>query len=855
MPKLPPQPTPFVGRERELAELLALLADPACRLLTITGPGGIGKTRLAMELARRLAESGEVAFVPLETLAAPDGIAAAVAAAAGVSLTGDADARAQLLEWARERRATLVLDNFEQLLEGAGLLAELCAGAAGPRLLVTSREALNLQDEWLYALDGLDLPGEEPAAGPPVASVELFVERARRVRPDFALEAERAGVFRICRLVEGMPLALELAAAWTRILPCAEIADEIARGMDLLATRLRDMPPRHRSVRLAFDRSVELLGDDERGLLARLSVFQGGFTHHAASVVAGASIPSLAALVEKSLVRLGPDGRYRMHALLRQYAEGLLERPAEAADVRRSHAAYYAQQLRERLAPLIGAGQVAALATIGAEIDNIRSAWRHAAETRDVPALAAAAHPLALYHLYRGPYGEGAALLEQGVASLRREELTPRAGVALAVMLNDVAWLSLRLGQLDRARACWEESLALHERFGVPPQPGRATDPLLGLADLALSAGSYAEATRLGEAALRRSEVYQHIQNLPFAWYILAEGALAQGLYGAARHYARQSHAAVRVSGDRWYLAYVLHELGHVAVALGAFDEARRSYEESYALREEFGDVQGMAEALDHMGRAALRAGEYASALELYGRSLERYRATGDLGGTARALNGLGVASLAAGDLEASARAFHEALGHAATIGLVPLSLHILGNACELLIHASMELAAVEILVSLLRNPASERGVGDHAQRLLVVAEEQLAPGEFAAAAGRGQSIEMDSAVARVRAALAAPGRATAKAAPQTRLYSPLAQRPPAAGASAASEALIEPLTERDREVLALVAAGLSNQEIADRLVLALGTVKWYVREVCGKLGVRTRTQAIARAREIGLLP
>ncbi len=846
---LPSQPLPFVGREREIDRILALLADPACRLLTITGPGGIGKTRLALEVARRVAEAAEVVFVSLEPLTSPDAVPRAVGDAAGIPLTGRESTRELLVGRLQARELLLVLDNFEHLLAAADLPAELLARAPGVRMLVTSRESLNVQGEWLFPLDGLDLPSEGDDGPAPPASVQLFVERARRARPDFSLEAERAGVERICRLVEGMPLALELAAAWTRILPSAAIADEIARGLDVLGARVRDAPARHRSIRTAFDRSWELLSEAERRTLARLSVFRGGFTHHAAYHVAGADLHTLAALVDRSLVRLGAAGRYHIHALLRQYAAGQLESPEEQAAARRAHGVYFAGFLGDRLERLIGDGQVEAVGEIAAEIDNIRAAWQWAVETRDVASIAAAAHPLALYHAARGPYREGAALLEQAAGSLRRQELDRQAGVALAVVLNDIGWLSLRLGALERARACWEESLALYERFGAPPQPGRATDPLLGLADLALIAGSYAEATRLGEAALRRSEVHHHLHNLPFAWYVLAEASLAQGLYAAAGRYARRAHAAVRASRDQWYMAYILHELGHIAVATGAFDEARRHYQQGYAIREAFGDAQGMAESLDHLGRAALRQGDYAGARELYERSLERYRATGDNGGVARALNGLGVAALAAGDAPASARAFAEALDHAARIGFVPLTLHIMANAAELLSHAGQEAAAVEILISVLRHPACERAVGDRAQQHLVLAEQRLPPEAFAAAAARGQTADLDGAVARLHMALAAPLQIA-------RPPAPLAARPEAAApAPGAQQPLIEPLTPRDRQVLALVAAGLSNQEIADQLILALGTVKWYVREVCGKLGVRTRTQAIARARELGLLP
>ena len=204
------QPTSFVGRVRELAEIAALLRDPGCRLLSVIGPGGIGKTRLVAEVARRLAEPGaEVVFAPLQALASAAELPAAIASAAGIALTGPGEPRVQLLSQIRGRRLILVLDSFEHLLDGAGLLGDLLAAADGLRLVVTTRESLNLQDEWLFPLDGLDIPGagqRGDIAG--YAAVQLFVERARRARGEFALDAERDAVLRICRLVEGMPLAI-----------------------------------------------------------------------------------------------------------------------------------------------------------------------------------------------------------------------------------------------------------------------------------------------------------------------------------------------------------------------------------------------------------------------------------------------------------------------------------------------------------------------------------------------------------------------------------------------------------------------------------------------------------------------
>ena len=241
---LPAPPTPFVGREAELAELTTLLADPACRLLTITGPGGIGKTRLALEAAagRNTAIAHGVAFVPLAAIATPELLAPAIADALGFTFYGPADFAGQLLGYLHDRSPLLLLDNIEHLIDAGGATWELLAAigrqAPGVKLLVTSRERLNLQGEWVVELRGLPLPGEGDAVFEDSSAVALFLQTARRTQSGFALaDEDRACVAHICRLVEGMPLAIELAAAWVRVLPCAEIAAEIERTLDFLAAK------------------------------------------------------------------------------------------------------------------------------------------------------------------------------------------------------------------------------------------------------------------------------------------------------------------------------------------------------------------------------------------------------------------------------------------------------------------------------------------------------------------------------------------------------------------------------------------------------------------------------------------
>jgi predicted ATPase/DNA-binding SARP family transcriptional activator len=369
---LPDPPTSFIGRDLELAEIAHLLASPDCRLLTLSGPGGIGKTRLALQAAQELKERYRdgACFVSLERLMSPKALAAAVAEALHLELRGAQEPLAQVIHQLKSRQLLLVLDSFEHLLAGTTVLAKLVRSCPGLKLLVTSRERLKLSTEWLLPVEGMPWRSEDEASD----AVELFVERAKRVQPDFALRQENLpDALRICELTQGLPLAIELAAVWVRLMSCSEIAGEIEGNLDVLAASTRNASKRHLSIRATFEHSWTLLTPKEREVLRRLSVFRGGFAKEAAAVVAGAPLTVLASLVDKSLVRVTPGGRYDLHPLLHRYAlEKLAERPDEQAASQEKHGAYYCRLLcqREKLA----VGPKAAQA-FEEDLENIHAAW------------------------------------------------------------------------------------------------------------------------------------------------------------------------------------------------------------------------------------------------------------------------------------------------------------------------------------------------------------------------------------------------------------------------------------------------------------------------------------------------
>jgi diguanylate cyclase (GGDEF)-like protein len=515
---LPVQLTPFVGRERELAIIGAKLGDPDCRLLTLTGPGGVGKTRLALEAAAALVDAFHdgVWFVPLAPLQSADGILPAVAHALSFDYRRVGDPQRQLLDHLSESNMLLVLDNLEHLLDGADgangadLVAEMLRAAPEVRILATSRARLNVHGEHVLTLEGMDYPvlspgaGDEnlvvpsrqvPGAGKGRDAPELFLASARRAQPDLALtEDDLARVAEICRLVEGLPLAIVLAAGWVSALSPAEIAAEIRQSLDILETDMRGIPAegavggeRHRSIRAVFGHSWSLLSEREREVFRGLSVFRGSFTRLAARQVAGASLRELMALVNKSLLQHVSRERYQVHELLRRYGtERLDETPDGGRAVRDRHCGYYTGVVEAW-----GAGQpfgslwTATVAEMDVEIENARAAWDWALAQGDVGQLDRSAEGLCrCYNRWRRRE-EGITMCQSAaerLLSMASDEMSTTVYLswnsALARILAWQGLYSLRLGgaeplaQPERARQLLARSV---EAASAVPSSERET--------------------------------------------------------------------------------------------------------------------------------------------------------------------------------------------------------------------------------------------------------------------------------------------------------------------------------------------------------------------------------------------
>ncbi len=611
-------PTPFVGRERELRELDRLL-DGDARLITLAGVGGIGKTRLALRFAERLVSASRfdrVVFVPLETTDDPAAAFAQVAAA--FDPAGEAEPLEVLLERTGALRTLLVLDNFEQLIAAAPRLSELLDICTGLRLLVTSRHPLGLPGETLFPLHGLALPdnaADALADREDSGGLQLYRLTARRYDPHFALtKANAEAVLRTCRLLEGAPLGIELAAALARAMPVEELCRVLEADLDALAAATMALSARHTNLRTVFEQSWRLLSEDERSALAACSVFQGGFTRSAAEAVAGMDLALLTALIDKALIT-HDDGRYRLHALVRQYAgEKLAGLAGEDARAHRLHAEYYADFMRSKDAAMLGPAEGAALAKVSADYANVRAAWVGAARERREDLVDGMLHVLSAYLISNRRLSELGEL-----ATVALDAINPDSLLA-ARLLHAKAKLWLETGD-DRARQLMERAVALARSHGGRSDVARSlynladvymnardwpsargvltetlrelrggneADPLIGgcLNNLAFATPDAGEHMRL---LLEAADVCKRAGNLTFLVNVLRNIAgvqeLAQGDFVGALERLGQALELEGRGARRVYALAGLHsDVAYCLVHLGDYDGAERELAEATRL-------------------------------------------------------------------------------------------------------------------------------------------------------------------------------------------------------------------------------------------------------------------------------
>lgn len=717
---LPSQFTPFIGRTAEQRLIADQLARPDVRLLTIVGLGGIGKTSLAIQCAATLAERFRdgVSFVPLAPIMSTDFLVSAIAEAVGCLSQGQADPQAHFLDYLQDKEALLVLDNFEHLLAGVDVLGLIVKHAPGVKLLVTSQERLNIQEEWVFDLHGLEVPeSEHDPAYEHYSAIQLFVQHARRVRADYTLDARNAPfVLQICRLTAGLPLGIVLAAAWVRSLSCQEIAAEIAANLGFLSSGLRNLPERHRSLRAVFDTAWGRLSAQEREVFARLSVFHGGFMRPAAELVAGASAAVLSSLVDRSLLRRSAGGRYQIHEMLRRFVAEQLARSDEAfTSAQDHHASYYAVFLQAREGDLRGEGQHLALATIGEEIDNIRAGWRWAVARGQYATIEQALEGLFLFYETRGWYREGDEAFGQAAPMLAESD--QRGELVLGKVLARQGACALWLAHYDQAVTLLERGLTLTRKHNA----GREMAFCLShLAFARREQGIYAKAEQLAQEGLAIARASDDRWGIALALQYLGLIARSRQQYAESRQYAQECLGLYSALGNQRGIAFALAVLGFVTLDLGAYAEAHVLLQQCIAACEVTGYALGLAAAVHYLGCVAFHQGAYAEAQGLFQKALRQAQEIGYQRGVIRSLYKLGDVAHALGTDQEAVAYYNAALRTARPLGATALAVDAVLGLAEMAYNAGRHERAIALLAAAMGHLAgtSDRETFDRAERL-----------------------------------------------------------------------------------------------------------------------------------------
>jgi len=632
---IPVPPTPLIGRETELAVLRQMFKDPQCKLITLVGLGGSGKTRLALHTGEQLQAdfTHGVAFIPLASVDSVDAAILAIASGIHLHFYGLSEPGTQLLNYLAEKQMLLILDNVEQLLiEGTSkaniveLALKVLQIAPRVKLLVTSREALRLQGEWVFEVSGLAFPdAEQVGISEEYAAISLFTHHARRVSPGFAFnETDLSGIADICRLVEGMPLAIELAATWLRLLSPAEIAKEIDSGLDILSATLRDLPERHRSMRVVFDYSWQRLSTDEQQVLCQLSVFRGGFTRQAAEKVASASLSVLSALVNQTLLRRVAAGRYGLHELIRQYsATHLATDPQAQAETQKRHYDYFLALAETAEQELKGQNQLEWLGCLEQELDNLRAALEWALES-DRTAHGGDEFALRLsgvlhrFWWLRGHFHEGRSWLTK---SLQQHPENHTAARAAALLANSSVLYAL--GDIGAACRPVEESMAIYRELGDQRGLAKALR-LSGATLLCLGEASLGQA-RLEEALAicRKSGDRQGEGGVLFSLGIFLSEHAGDP---AGRVMLEECAEIFKDGGEKYTLNSVLISLGNVDIGLGDYTGALKRLEHGLSVAREIEYPVGMADSLTSLGCVYRILGQYSTAQSFLEEALGVYQ-------------------------------------------------------------------------------------------------------------------------------------------------------------------------------------------------------------------------------------
>lgn len=762
----------FVGREDELANIIDSLRKPDCRLLTLVGPGGIGKTCLAVEAAKQLTgyfKDGTY-VVQLAPIISSDFVLTTIIESIKMPIDSQKDLKTQLLTYLQHKRVLLVMDNLEHVLDGIGILLDILQCSPGTKILATSRQRLNVQPEWLLDVDGLQCPDmEDVGTLTKYSAAQLFLRNVARLGFVLPLsESNKRAVVRICRLLHGLPLGIELAAPSIRVLDCNEIANEIERSLDFLATEMRDIPERHRSLRAVFEQSWKLLSEEERLVFSRLSVFRGGFEREAAERVAHASLPIIARLADQSLLRRS-GARYEILEVLRQYAEKkLAEDSSQQQTVKDLHAEYYVQFMQNREVLLKGSGQQIAVDEVTKEIENIRSAWQWILSRRKIALIEKCLESFLLFFNHRNWFEEASDSFQKAAELVEADP----PGALRNRVLSKIYWYQSRashaLSRYAEAEDYCKKSLAvLQSNTDSADNDYQKAKIIKELAAIYYSMGKYVQARKTFQSSYKLSKQIKAPDLLALSLLRLGDIASVTGYFDASKRYLQQSLALLRELNDQQQLTLCLSVLGDTLCKIGEYTESLKRFQESLAISESIHDLWNTGIAATHLGRVygllgnfkeaerlcrwglalfqkveytwseifasnhlakvLYLAGNYAEAERILRENLSLCRAKNYLWHLCFLLNVLGKIERESGNVLQAKEKFRESLEIAMKINALPL---VLDNLVQIAMTPGEEInrdVVIAIVTFVLRHTATEKETENDARKMLAeVADEQV---------------------------------------------------------------------------------------------------------------------------------